>query len=286
MTGRWKSRKRPSPVYCVPSPRRPPIWQDRNRAPSHEELQICQSKLGELCRLTTVSRPDIRARLARFSANLSGLKVINIYGINDLIKTVEKWQSECALKYFAGPPKLARRSLSCPDAEWGKPRPVHEDTTLLVGRSAAAFGTHAQDARCRLGDIIGPMSSTGPVHILQWTSKFTRRHVKSSIGGEIFAPSEMWGCMEMIREFYIALGHEKLGSYGPIDCESLLPHLRTGLLGPGKLHARHFRSSLGTTADGDLGNVAWVPGHENPADGLTKATSGRGPLFHLLETGI
>ena len=33
---------------------------------------------------------------------------------------------------------------------------------------------------------------------------------------------------------------------------------------------------------GDLGNVAWTPGAENPADGLTKAL--RGPFLHLLET--
>ena len=37
---------------------------------------------------------------------------------------------------------------------------------------------------------------------------------------------------------------------------------------------------------GDLGNVAWNPGNESPADGLSQATSDRGPLFHLLETGI
>ena len=56
------------------------------------------------------------------------------------------------------------------------------------------------------------MSSTltGPVHILQWASKFTREHVKSSLGGEIFFLSETWGHMEMIREFYVALGRKSL----------------------------------------------------------------------------
>ena len=66
----------------------PSLWRDRNRALSDEELQTCQSKLGELCWLATVSRRDICARLARFSANLNGLKVIDIRRINDLIKTV------------------------------------------------------------------------------------------------------------------------------------------------------------------------------------------------------
>ena len=76
----------------------PSLWRDRNRALSDEELQICQSKRGKLCWLATVSRPDVCARLARSSANLNSLEVIDIYRINDLIRTVKKWQSECALK--------------------------------------------------------------------------------------------------------------------------------------------------------------------------------------------
>ena len=72
----------------------PSLWKDRNSPLSDEELQICQGKLGEPCWLATASRPDICARLARFSANLKSLKVIDICRINDLIKTVKKWQSE------------------------------------------------------------------------------------------------------------------------------------------------------------------------------------------------
>ena len=92
--------------------------------------------------------------------------------------------------------------------------------------------------------------------------------------------------MEIIREFYVALGYEKLGSYWLIDCESLLSHLRTGRLGPEKFPTRNFRSVLGAMEGGDLGSIAWNPGNEYPADGLTKALSDRGPLFRLLETGI
>ena len=90
----------------------------------------------------------------------------------------------------------------------------------------------------------------------------------------------------MISEFYMALGHEKLGPYGLIDCAGLLPHHRTGRLGPEKFPTRHFWSTLDAMEGGDLGNVEWIPGNENPADGLTTATSGRGPCFHLLGTNI
>ena len=150
------------PIDTSPSP-----LKDRNRPLGDEELQICQSKLGELRWLATVPRPDTCARLACFSAKLDSLHVVDIYRIDDLIST---------LKYFAGLPEPARRSLSCPDDGWGKPRPIHEGAMMLAGWSYAASGTHALDGRCRLVYIIGLMSSklTGPAHFLHWASEFTR----------------------------------------------------------------------------------------------------------------
>ena len=265
----------------------PSLWKERNRPLDGEELQVCQSKLGELCWLATVSRPDICARLARFSSNLNNLQVIDLYRINDLIKKVKAGQSDYVLKYHAGSPADTKSSSRYPNKDWGKPSMIHEGAMTMVGWSDAAFGTHTQEGRCRLGYIIGLMSSTlqGPVHIIQWTSKFTRKHVKSSLGGEIFALSEMWDHMEMIREFYGPLGHQKLPAYGLIDCESLLSHLRTGRLGTEKFLTRHFRSILDAVESGDLGNVAWIPGTENPADGLTKISSELGHSLDLLKTG-
>ena len=91
--------------------------------------------------------------------------------------------------------------------------------------------------------------------------------------------------MEMIKDFYGPLGHAKIRAYGIIDCESLLSHLRTGRLGTGKFLTRHFRSIMDALDGGDLGNVAWIPGTENPADGLTKISCELGPLVDLLKTG-
>ena len=88
----------------------------------------------------------------------------------------------------------------------------------------------------------------------------------------------MRGHVEMISEFYMALGHEKIRSYGLIDCESLLSHLRTGRLGAEKFLTRHFRCMLDALEGGNLGDAAWIPGAENPAGGLAKAKSEIGPL--------
>ena len=92
--------------------------------------------------------------------------------------------------------------------------------------------------------------------------------------------------MELIREFFSALGHEKLGSFGLIDCGSLLLRNRAGRLGTEKFPTRHFRIVLDAMECGDLGNVARIPGNENPAGGLTAATSDRVPFFRPSETGI
>ena len=90
----------------------------------------------------------------------------------------------------------------------------------------------------------------------------------------------------MIRGRYAALEHEKIGLSGLIDCESLLPHLRTGRSGTEKFLTRHFGSILDALEGGDLGDVAWIPGTEDPADGLTRATIDCCPLYRPLETGI
>ena len=97
------------------------LWKDRTRSLNDEELQICQGKLGELSRLAAVSRPNICARLARLSANLNNLHVIDIYRIKDLIKTAQLWQGECPLEYPAGLTKPAERPPFCLDDGWGRP---------------------------------------------------------------------------------------------------------------------------------------------------------------------
>ena len=67
-----------------------------------------------------------------------------------------------------------------------------------------------------------------------------------------------------------------------VDCGRLLSHLRTGRLGAEKFLARHPGGLLGAVDYEDLRSVAWIPGMENPADGLTEGKSETGPLLTLL----
>ena len=67
-------------------------------------------------------------------------------------------------------------------------------------------------------------SPSGPRHIFQWASKFTREVVRSSLRGEVHALSETAGHKALLREFYPAAADVPPGMVGAEDCESLFTH--------------------------------------------------------------
>ena len=69
------------------------------------------------------------------------------------------------------------------------------------------------------------------------------------------------------------------------DCESLFTHLKNKKMVTEKYLVRHFLSIQQFIEEGDLDNAYWLPGTENPADGLTKSRGEMGPILALLETG-
>ena len=125
--------------------------------------------------------------------------------------------------------------------------------------------------RAWANDVSGVMSSNlcGPCHIIQWASKFARKLVKSSLGGEVYAFSEMLGHMSMLREFYGIFAGSKPGMIGLEDCESLFTHLKKSKSITEKFLVRHFMSIQQALEEKELNTVFWIPGKENPADGLT-----------------
>ena len=74
----------------------------------------------------------------------------------------------------------------------------------LAGWSDAAYVDQSTGRMCRLRYVTGLMSSTstGPCHISQWTSEITRKMVKSSPGGEVYALSVMVDHMLLLRDFF------------------------------------------------------------------------------------
>ena len=103
--------------------------------------------------------------------------------------------------------------------------------------------------------------------------------------GKVYAFSEMIDHMALLREFYAPFSGAPQGMEGKKECDSLFSHLKNRTLLTGKYLVRHFLSIQQLIEDGDLDNVYWLPGVENPADGLTKLKSEMGPILPLLETG-
>ena len=81
-----------------PLPTSPQLWAGRQKTLSIEDIKLRQCKLGELCLLATVSRPDIGARSAHIASRVNSLQGSDMYRINDLVKTAKVWQQAAILK--------------------------------------------------------------------------------------------------------------------------------------------------------------------------------------------
>ena len=119
---------------------------------------------------------------------------------------------------------------------------MHRGTLSPVGWSDAAYNDLSQSGKCRLGYLTGITSSSlsGPCYVLRWTSKFTRKLVKSSLGGEAYAFSEMIDHMALLREFYAPFSRISPGMVGMEDCESLFTHLKNRKMAAGEYFVRRF----------------------------------------------
>ena len=121
-------------------------------------------------------------------------------------------------------------------------------------------------------------SLSGPCHVLQRTSKITRKLVKSRLGGEAHAFSETIAHMALSREFYAPFSRISPGMVGMEDCGSLFAHLENQGMVTDKYLVRRFLPIQQFIEDGEMENANWLPGVENPADGLTKIKSEMGPI--------
>ena len=113
--------------------------------------------------------------------------------------------------------------------------------TTSARRSDVVYGDQTKGERSRLGHAVGLVSSSPRVPCRRplWAPMFTRILVKGSLGGEVYAFSEMMGHVALLRDFYAPLAHVSLGMVGLEDCGSPLTHPRNKRAIPGKVLARH-----------------------------------------------
>ena len=157
----------------------------------------------------------------------------------------------------------------------------------FVGWPGAAYGIQLAEGKCRLGYGIDLTSSTpqGPYRIFQRTSNFARKIVRSSLGGEVFALSEMEDHILLSKEFYGPSEGVDRGVGGLEACESLVTRLKTKKMAADKFLAGHFLGIRQALREGDLENAYCLPGTENPADGLAIVRGDVVPLVRPLEAG-
>ena len=169
-------------------------------------IKLRQCKLEELRRAATVSRPDIRARLAPIASRINRLRGSDVYRINGLVRVRKDWQRATELKYASS--SKPWKALGWGDGVhrdlWNRGDRVLRCSRTLAGWSDAAYGDQLATGRCRLGYVVGLMSSTlkGPCRILQRASTFARNMEKSNLGGRVYAPSEMMDHVLLLKEFF------------------------------------------------------------------------------------
>ena len=108
-------------------------------------------------------------------------------------------------------------------------------------------------------------------HLLQWASEFPRQLVRGGLGCQVPRFSEMVNHMSLLRELYAPLADSSPGVMGLGNCESLFNHLEKEQTIAEEYAARDFLQIQRPLRNGELGSAYWLPGLENPADGVGRS---------------
>ena len=245
-----------------------------------------QRKLGELCRVAAVYRPNICARLARIAPRTNSLCRSDVCRINELVRAVKNCRQSAVLKYTSSshPWKTPGGGGNTEDQLRNRGEEAHCGSMPWVACLDATYGDQLAEGKRQFGYVVGlmPLTLTGPRPVSQWPSKFTRRLVRSRSGGEVYALSEMVDHMTLPRDFYGPCGGLDPGMVGLEDCGSPCSRLKTKKVAAENYFARHFSSIRMAFEEGELDNAYWALGAENPADGLATERSATAPVVRLL----
>ena len=97
--------------------------------------------------------------------------------------------------------------------------------------------------------------------------------MKSSLGGEVYAIGETKDRMLLLKDFYGPFEGMSPGAMGSENCEGFRTHLKKKKqeeMISEKFLVRNFLSIQRALEAGVMGNAYWLPGTENPAEGLTE----------------
>ena len=211
----------------------------------------------------------------------------DIYRTDDSARTVKEKRRAPVLENASSPHPRNPARGDLDGRMRGRRKQFYRGTLSIVGWSDVAYGDQSAEGKYRLGSAIVLTSSTlrCPRHMPKRTSEFTRKSADSSLGGEVYGISEMVDHMSPPREFYEPFADSTPGMAGIEDCGSLFTHLGTNkTVAEGYLAQRSLGSQQSLDIN-ELRTASWLPGTDNPADGLTEANSDTTPLLRLLESG-
>ena len=200
----------------------PELWAACQQLLSPKDIQVRQCKLAELCRPATVSPRDSCSRVGRVSSRAISLQGSDVYLITDLAKTVRVWPKATVSKYASSSHPGAQARGDIVGITRVRGVKIHSGAMLLTGWSDVACGDPSAEGPCRLGHVVGLMSSTLGLlcYISQWTSKFSPMLVRSSLGCGVYAFSEMIDHMPLPRKVSSRFADLSPGMIDLGDCES------------------------------------------------------------------
>ena len=232
--------------------------------------------------LAIASRQDICARSARLAARVTAFRDSDAYQIGDLVKTAKARRKATVLGYApTSYPKLSARGDV--DGEIRKRvEEVHCGAMALAGWSDAAHGDQTSEGRRRPGY---PQPCGVSVVSANGSPSSPGNPLKSSLGAEAYAFSEMMGRMALLRELHAPFADLALVLAGLEVCEYLSTHLRRKKTVAEKYLARRIIGIQRALENGELSNVVWFRRPENRAGGRAPAESDMVPLLRLLRSG-
>ena len=186
--------------------------------------------------MATVPRTGICARLARLAAPVISQHGSDFDRINDLAKTVQKWQQETVLKCASAPHSASHARGDVDAKKNARGWKTHYGTATLAGRAGAADCDQTSEGRRRLGCVTGLVSSTlrRLRHPFQWAPKFTKELGRAAPEKRCALPCGS------LRAFNAPLGELPPGMAGLEDCEGLFTRHRNKKTLAEKYPARLF----------------------------------------------
>ena len=148
-----------------PLPTSSELWAGRKHPLSTDETKLRQCKLGELCWVARVSRPDICSRLARVASRINALCGGDVRRVNQLVRVAKEWQRASVLTYASPcrPWKTLGGGGKAKVDHCNRGKKVHSGLMSLGGWSDAAYGNRSTWEmpigfcdRLDVVDIVGP----------------------------------------------------------------------------------------------------------------------------------